>query len=52
MISGDDEGGNWAFTKRKKTFNLGEITKGGQKMALDGRMPLGRLCCYYVGKGG
>lgn len=36
---------------KEPTFNLGEITKGGRKTALDGRMPLGRLCCYYVGEG-
>lgn len=34
-----------------QTFNLGEITKGKRKRALDGRMPLGLLCRYYVGEG-
>lgn len=37
--------------KREETFNLGEITKGGRKTALDDGMPLGQLCCYYVGRG-
>lgn len=61
MISGDDDdgddkvrwlwGGAW-YSQREETFNLGEITKAGQKTALDGRMPPGRLCCYYVGESG
>lgn len=50
-ISADTAGGDWAITKKEPTFNLGEITKGRGKTALDGRMPLGRLCCYYVGRG-
>lgn len=42
--------GGARYSKREETFNLGEITKAGQKTALDGRMPPGRLCCYYVGE--
>lgn len=59
MISGDDDGGEvmgggWVgvSSQREETFNLGEITKAGQKTALDGRMPPGRLCRYYVGESG
>lgn len=45
-------GGGLGIHRREETFNLGEITKAGQKTALDGRMPPGRLCCYYVGESG
>lgn len=50
MIIGNDEG-ETGQSQREKTFNLRAITKEARKTALDGRMPLGRRCCYYVGRG-
>lgn len=44
-------GGGGGGAGESQTFNLGEITKGKRKRALDGRMPLGLLCRYYVGEG-
>lgn len=49
MISGGDEGETGQ--SQRANIQSRRDNKGRRKTALDGRMPLGRLCCYYVWKG-